>query len=200
MNLPNKLTLMRVILIPIFLVFILIPLPLPWWLIRSLAALAFLTAAITDLLDGKLARKYGLVTNFGKLMDPLADKCMVISAMIALVLYCDSLRYYLAWAAVIVVLRELAVTSLRLLAASEGGEVIAAAWLGKVKTTTQVVCVMVVLLEPVVMPLVLETWLIPKGFFAKYTPISFAALLVMTVMTLWSGIAYFVSYSKYLKS
>ena len=200
MNLPNKLTLLRVILIPVFLVFLCLPLPLPDWLVRSLAAAVFLAAALTDLWDGKLARKYGLVTNFGKLMDPLADKCMVISAMIALVLYCDSLRYCLAWAAVVVVLRELAVTSLRLLAASEGGEVIAAAWLGKVKTVLQIVCVMTVLLEPVVMPLLLETWLIPKGFFAAWTPLSYLTLLVMTVMTLWSGIAYFVSYSKYLKS
>ena len=190
MNLPNKLTLLRVFLIPVFLVFLCIPLPLPDAVCRICAAFVFLLASLTDMIDGKIARKYHLVTDFGKLMDPLADKCMVISAIIALILYCKSLQYVLVWAAVIVVLRELAVTSLRLLAASKGGEVIAAAWLGKVKTTLQIVSVMTVLLEPV---------LFPFPFFRTYTPLSYLTLAAMSVMTVWSGTDYFLSYGKYLK-
>ncbi len=190
MNLPNKLTLLRVVMIPLFLIFLCIPLPIPETASRLIAAAIFGAAALTDLLDGKIARKYHLITDFGKLMDPLADKCMVISAMLGILVFVPQMQRLFVWAVAIMIFRELAVTSLRLLAASKGGEVIAAAWLGKVKTVTQIVCVLTVLLEPVFFPFdFVRTWL----------PLSWLTTLVMTVMTVWSGISYFVSYRKYLR-
>ena len=190
MNLPNRLTMLRIVMIPLFLVFLCIPMPLPDAVCRICAAALFALASLTDMLDGKIARRYHLVTDFGKLMDPLADKCMVISAMLGILVYCPDMRYGFVWAAAIVVFRELAVTSLRLLAASSGGEVIAAGWLGKVKTVTQIISILLVLLEPVVLPF---DWI------RTYHPLSWLSVIVMSVMTLWSGAAYFVSYSKYLK-
>ena len=190
MNLPNRLTLLRVCLIPVFMVFLCIPLPLPDAAVRVTAAAIFALTSLTDMLDGKIARKYDLITDFGKLMDPLADKMMVFGAMLGILLYCADLRYMFVWAALIVMAREMAVTSLRLLAASEGGEVIAAAWLGKVKTVTQIVCILCVLLEPVILPFPL---------FAEGHLLSYVTMAAMTFMTLWSGIEYFRSYAKYLR-
>ncbi len=190
MNLPNKLTLLRVVIIPLFLFVLCVPLPLPEVAVRLIAAALFGAAALTDLFDGMIARKYHLITDFGKLMDPLADKCLVISAMLGLLVYCPQMQRGFIWAVAVVVFRELAVTSLRLLAASKGGEVIAAAWLGKVKTVTQIVCVLTILLEPVLFPFEwMRTWL----------PLSWLTTLVMTVMTVWSGISYFVSYRGYFQ-
>lgn len=190
MNLPNKLTVLRIVMIPLFLLFLCIPLPLSDTVCRVAAVALFCLASLTDMLDGKIARKYNLITDFGKLMDPLADKCMVISAMLGILVYCPDMKYVLVWAAAVVVFRELAVTSLRLLAASKGGEVIAAAWLGKVKTVTQIVCILTVLLEPV---------LLPFPLFAEWHLLSYITVAAMIVMTLWSGISYFVSYKNYIR-
>jgi len=191
MNLPNKLTMLRIVMIPIFMVFLCVSLPIPEWACRLIAAAIFGLASFTDMLDGKIARKYNLITNFGKLMDPLADKMMVFGAMLGILVYppCADLRPIFVWAAVIVIAREMAVTSLRLIAASQGGEVIAAAWLGKVKTCTQVACIVVVLLEP----------LIPLALFCDWHILSWITTAAMIVMTLWSGIDYFRGYAKYLK-
>ena len=104
------------------------------------------------MIDGKIARKYNLITDFGKFMDPLADKFLVISAMLGILVRFDYLRQLFVWAAAIVIFREFAVTSLRMIAANKAGLVIAAAWLGKVKTTTQMLCIVCVLLEPVILP------------------------------------------------
>lgn len=190
MNLPNKLTVCRIVMIPLFLVFLCVPLPLSDATCRICAAAVFALASLTDMLDGKIARKYGLVTDFGKLMDPLADKCMVISAMLGILVYCYDLRYLFVWATAVVVFRELAVTSLRLLAASRGGEVIAAAWLGKVKTVTQIACILLTLLEPVILPF---------SPFADGHILTIVSAAAMIVMTVWSGISYFVSYKNYLQ-
>ena len=191
MNLPNKLTILRVCMIPPFMIFLCVPLPLPDAVCRIAAALLFALASLTDMLDGKIARKYNLITNFGKLMDPLADKMMVFGAMLGILVYppCASLRSLFVWAAAIVIFREMAVTSLRLIAASQGGEVIAAAWLGKVKTCTQIACILIVLLEP----------LIPMTPFCEWHILSYVTTAAMVVMTLWSGIDYFKGYAKYLK-
>ena len=189
MNLPNKLTILRVCMIPLFMFFLCVPLPMADWLIRVIAALIFVLTALTDMLDGKIARKYNLITNFGKLMDPLADKCMVFGAMLGILVYCADIRPVFVWAAMLVMARELAVTSLRLLAASAGGEVIAAAWLGKVKTVTQIVCIVAVLLEP----------LIPLAIFTQYHVLAYATTAAMAVMTVWSGVDYFRVYGKYIK-
>ena len=187
MNLPNKLTILRVCMIPLFMFFLCVPLPLADWAIRLIAAAIFALTALTDMLDGKIARKYNMITDFGKLMDPLADKFLVFGAMLGILVYCADLRPIFVWAAAIVMLRELAVTSLRLLAASQSGAVIAAAWLGKVKTVTQVVCILCVILEPVILPFPL---------FTQYHLLSYVTIAAMIVMTIWSGVEYFTAYGK----
>ena len=187
MNLPNKLTVLRVILVPVFMLFLCVPLGLSDTLVRVIAAVLFALTSLTDMLDGKIARKYNMITEFGKLMDPLADKFLVFGAMLGILVYCADLRPIFVWAAAIVMLRELAVTSLRLLAASQSGAVIAAAWLGKVKTVTQVVCILCVILEPVILPFPL---------FTQYHLLSYVTIAVMIVMTIWSGVEYFAAYGK----
>ncbi len=136
MNLPNKLTLGRILLVPLFVAAMLIPFPL-----HNLAALAlFAIASITDLFDGKIARKRGLVTDFGKFADPLADKILVLAALLCFIQngLCDCV------AVIIVLLREFSVTSIRLIAAAKG-EVIAANKWGKVKTVTQMTAIITIL-------------------------------------------------------
>ena len=190
MNLPNKLTVLRVILVPVFMLFLCVPMGLSDTLVRVIAAVLFALTSLTDMLDGKIARKYNMVTDFGKLMDPLADKFLVFGAMLGILVYCADLRPIFVWAAAIVMLRELAVTSLRLLAASQSGAVIAAAWLGKVKTVTQVVCILCVILEPVILPFPL---------FTQYHLLSYVTIAAMIVMTIWSGVEYFTAYGKNIK-
>ena len=190
MNLPNKLTVLRVILVPVFMLFLCVPMGLSDTLVRVIAAVLFALTSLTDMLDGKIARKYNMVTDFGKLMDPLADKFLVFGAMLGILVYCADLRPIFVWAAAIVMLRELAVTSLRLLAASQSGAVIAAAWLGKVKTVTQVVCILCVILEPVILPFPL---------FTQYHLLSYVTIAAMIVMTIWSGVEYFAAYGKNIK-
>lgn len=133
MNLPNKLTLMRVIMIPFFIVFLLVPIT-PY---DNLIALGiFILASITDFLDGYIARKYHLVTNFGKFMDPLADKLLVCSALICLI----ELDKIPAWMVILIIAREFIISGFRLIA-SDNGVVIAASYWGKFKTTFQIVAV-----------------------------------------------------------
>jgi CDP-diacylglycerol--glycerol-3-phosphate 3-phosphatidyltransferase len=131
MNLPNKITMFRVAMIPIFLVFMLIT-QIPNG--RYIAAAIFIIAALTDLLDGYIARKNNLVTNFGKFMDPLADKLLVSSALICFV----ELKLLPAWIVVIIIAREFIISGFRLIA-SDNGIVIAASWWGKLKTNVQMV-------------------------------------------------------------
>lgn len=137
MNLPNKLTLLRIVLVPVFVVVLYLNFPY-----NNLVALAiFILASITDLLDGKIARKYHLVTDFGKFMDPIADKLLVTAALLVFVEW----RMMPAWVAIVVIAREFIVSALRLVAASNG-RVIAAGWSGKVKTASTMVCICVMLL------------------------------------------------------
>ena len=190
MNLPNKLTVLRMIMVPVFLVFLCVPLPIADTPLRIIAAVIFALTSLTDMIDGKLARKYNLVTDFGKFMDPLADKFLVMSAMIGILVKFDYLRNVFVWAAIIVIFREFAVTSVRMIAATKAGLVIAAAWLGKVKTTTQMVCVIVILLEPIV----------PIAICNQYYVFSFITTAVMTFMTVWSGLDYLKAYWPYVAS
>lgn len=140
MNLPNKLTIFRVILIPFFVFFMLVPDVVPY---SNLIAVAiFIVASLTDLLDGKIARKYNLVTNFGKFMDPLADKLLVCSAMICLI----QTGQLAAWIVVIIIAREFIISGFRLIA-SDNGIVIAASYWGKFKTTFQMLMVIVLILN-----------------------------------------------------
>ena len=143
MNLPNKLTLFRVILVPFFVFFLLQSENYSWF--KWIAFVIFAVASLTDLLDGKIARKYNLVTTFGKFMDPLADKLLVCSALIALI----PLETMPAWVTIIIIAREFIISGFRLVAA-EKGVVIAASYWGKIKTTVQMVmvCVMLVIVNP----------------------------------------------------
>ncbi len=134
MNLPNRLTLVRVCLIPIYVVFQLLYPNLYW--AKYVAMAVFIIASLTDMLDGKIARKYNLVTNFGKFMDPLADKLLVCSALICLVY----LNMIPVWAVLIIVAREFVISGFRLVAA-EKGLVLAASKTAKVKTAVQMVMV-----------------------------------------------------------
>lgn len=140
MNLPNKLTIIRVIMIPVFLFFLLTD--YAGGASKYIAAAIFVVASLTDMLDGKIARKYNLVTNFGKFMDPLADKLLVCSALIAFV----ELQYLPAWIVIIIISREFIISGFRLIAADKG-VVIAANYWGKFKTTFQMIMTILLILQ-----------------------------------------------------
>lgn len=138
MNLANKLTTFRVLCIPIFVVFMLIE-SIPYN--YCLAAIVFIIASITDLFDGKIARKYHLVTNFGKFMDPLADKMLVSAALI-----CLTPKMIPSWVVIIIISRELFISGFRMLAADQG-IVLAAGWWGKFKTAFSMVMIIVLIVN-----------------------------------------------------
>ena len=140
MNLPNKLTVLRVILIPFFVVFLLLSPGNDLFKWISLAI--FIIASLTDMLDGKIARKYNLITDFGKFMDPLADKLLVCSAMICLI----DLGKIPSWVVVIIIAREFIISGFRLVAA-DNGRVIAASYWGKFKTTFQMIMVILMIAD-----------------------------------------------------
>lgn len=140
MNLPNKLTIFRVILIPFFVFFLLAPYFPEYG--KYIATAIFIIASLTDLADGKIARKYNLVTNFGKFMDPLADKLLVCSAMICLV----ETKKLAAWIVIIIIAREFIISGFRLVA-SDNGVVIAASYWGKFKTTFQMLMIIALILD-----------------------------------------------------
>ena len=154
-----------------------------------IAAIIFAITSLTDMLDGKIARKYNLITDFGKFMDPLADKFMVFGAMLCIIYRYEAIRPVFIWAAAIVMFRELAVTSIRLVVSGKEGLVVAASWLGKIKTVLQVVCIVTVLLEPAL------ALVIP---FCEYYVLSYVTMIAMLVMTLWSGIDYLKFYWKFI--
>ena len=133
MNLPNKLTILRIIMIPFFVLFMLLDGGVSQTY-RYIAAVIFIVASFTDLLDGKIARKYNLVTNFGKFMDPLADKLLVCSGLICFV----GLGQLPAWFVIIIISREFIISGFRLVASDNGG-VIAASYWGKFKTVSQMI-------------------------------------------------------------
>lgn len=189
MNLPNKLSVLRMILVPVFVVVMMLVAD-PWGSIVGVAL--FIIASLTDMLDGKIARKYNLITDFGKFIDPLADKFMVIGALLVILYKYATIRPVFIWAVIIVIFRELAVTSIRLVASSSSGVVIAANWLGKIKTCTQIACVCATIIEPLIYQTAgLEKMLV-------YLPLTYLTTALMIIFTLWSGINYIVSYWKYL--
>lgn len=191
MNLPNKLTVLRLCLVPVIVVVLLLPVNI---YTNILGALIFLATALTDMLDGKIARKYGLVTDFGKFLDPLADKFMVISAMMCIMYRQHEVELIFnifMLLVMVTIFRELAVASIRLIAVKNANIVVAANMLGKVKTVSQIVCVMAALLEPVLARIGILSFL-------SYYPITIISFLITLVMTVWSGIVYVKTYWKYM--
>ena len=140
MNLPNKLTILRVLLIPVFVVLLLADFWGKW--LDYIALAVFIIASLTDMLDGMIARKYNLITNFGKFMDPLADKLLVCSAMICLL----DLGRIPAWVVIVIIAREFIISGFRLVA-SDKGVVIAAGYIGKVKTVFQMIMIMLMIID-----------------------------------------------------
>lgn len=168
MNLPNKLTLLRICLIPVFVILMLSQVS-NFFLI---SCIIFIIASITDFLDGRIARKYNLVTDFGKFMDPLADKLLVLSALICMIEY----DLVAGWMVIIIVARELTVSILRAIAA-DNGKVIAASGGGKIKTTSQMIAIILLLIG------------------ANYSNgeivfVGTIAMYIATIFTLYSGIDY----------
>ena len=170
MNLPNKLTWFRVILIPFFVFFLLAPY-FPGYG-NYIAVAIFIIASLTDFLDGKIARKYNLVTNFGKFMDPLADKLLVCSALICLI----ALGRIPAWVVIIIIAREFIISGFRLIA-SDNGVVIAASYWGKFKTASQMIMVIVLVLN------------IPGKVFSVIGTVLIYVSLALTVISLIDYIA-----------
>lgn len=204
MNLPNKLTLLRLIMVPFFMVAMALPeltelTPTAHVACNVTGVVLFILASITDFLDGSIARKQGLVTNFGKFMDPLADKLMVIGAML-MILYKSDYEFIhplFIWTTVAVIFRELAVTGIRLLAVQGDGKVIAANMLGKIKTVTQILCICSVIIEPLIYAI---PGLNAPAFMTTYMPISYVTTALMLVFTVWSGINYVVAGAKYIRT
>ena len=171
MNLPNKLTMLRVILVPFFMFFAAgshIGTADYNAVFHLVAGVIFAVASFTDFLDGYIARKNHLVTDFGKFMDPLADKCLVTAAMLWFV----EIGQMPAWALLVVIIREFGVSGLRMVAADKG-RVIAAGWSGKVKTASTMVCIVLMFLP------------IPAE-------LNLACVAVIVLTTIYSGVEYFV--------
>ena len=164
MNTANKLTMLRVALIPVFLILLYLRFPFHMYF----ALTVFILASVTDFVDGYIARHYNQVTDFGKFMDPLADKCLVVAAMLWFV----EIGQMPGWALLVVIIREFSVSGLRMVAADKG-RVIAAGWSGKVKTASTMVCIVLMLLP--IAPLVNNI-----------------CVAVIVLATIYSGVEYFM--------
>jgi len=187
MNVPNILSLLRVVLVPAFVVSLLCMHEIPLWG-RLVPTVIYALTALTDMLDGKIARKYGLVTDFGKFIDPLADKFMVLASLVSILVMMllegeVTLALVFVGVVLVILLRELAVTSLRLVVAGKSGIVVAASLLGKLKTVSQMVGTVAILLEPVVFP-----------FSAENHIVAYACMAIMLLTTLISGFDYLRAY------
>lgn len=191
MNLPNRLTVLRIILVPFFLVALTVSFPHNY-----LAALIiFCVASITDYFDGQIARKRNLITNFGKFLDPLADKMLTTSALIAFVAWGDKVVFGGLWICFITLLREFIVAGIRLSAVADGGKVVAANMWGKVKTVMQMVATIII---------IFVEWLGQAGFIegnvlniCRYT--GSALLWIATLFMIISGVIYVKDNADYIK-
>ena len=192
MNLPNTLSLVRVLLVPLFVVSLICMRDIKiWGLIVPIVIYAL--TALTDMLDGKIARKYNLVTDFGKFIDPLADKFMVLASMITILLWMAlrgemTLALVFVWVVLVILLRELAVTSIRLVVAGKSGIVVAASMLGKIKTVSQMVGTVIILAEPMI------------PFFSENHVLSYVVMAIMAFTTVFSGLDYLKAYLPHIDS
>ena len=186
MNLANKLTMIRIFLVPVFLVFITVK-DIPYGSI--IATIIFIIASLTDQLDGHIARSRNQITNFGKFMDPLADKWLVTAALVSLV----ELKLVAGWAVVVILAREFAVSGLRTLAASDG-IVIAASWWGKIKTVTQMIAILLLLLKVNINTSVSAISFVSNNSFLNsfFTYVPETIMYIAVLITIISGIDYFV--------
>lgn len=181
MNLANKITLVRIFLVPVVMLFLLVRFDIGHIQVGSvtltvsevIATLIFILAAVTDGLDGYIARRKKIVTNLGKFLDPLADKLLITASLISLV----EMQRLEAWIAIVIISREFAVTGLRLIAAAEGKVIAASAW-GKIKTIIQIIAIVALMLNNV-------------PFSSFQIPFSLIATWAAVVLTLASGVDYF---------
>lgn len=192
LNVPNTLSLIRVFMVPAFVATLIFMRDIPVWGIIVPIILYALTA-LTDMLDGQIARRCNLVTDFGKFIDPLADKFMVLSSMIAMLVWMILrneivMSIIFVWVVLIILLRELGVTSLRLVVAGKSGIVVAASWLGKIKTVSQMVGTVIILIEPMI------------PYFCDNHILSYICMGVMAFTTLFSGLDYLKAYLPYINS
>ena len=192
MNLPNTLSIIRCLLVPVFVATLLLMRNAGVWG-YVVPALVYGLTAFTDMLDGKIARKHNLVTDFGKFIDPLADKFMVLSSMIAILAWMflrgkTVMALIFVWVVMLILLRELGVTSIRLVVAGKSGIVVAASILGKIKTVSQMVGTAIILVEPIL------------PFFSEYNILTYVAMAVMSFTTVFSGIDYLKAYMPYIDS
>ena len=170
MTTASKITLARILMIPVFMAALYLSFELsPYSKRRFVAAAIFIVASVTDFLDGYIARHYNQVTDFGKFLDPLADKLLTISAMVFL---CE-IGHFPSWALMIVLTREFAVTGLRLIAVQKG-TVIAAGWSGKIKTASTMVGLVLMMVMP------------------QHEVLNWVLMIMIVITTLWSGIEYFI--------
>lgn len=194
MNLANKLTMLRIILVPVFLVFIAVQ-DIPYG--TFIATIIFVIASVTDQLDGYIARNRNQITTFGKFMDPLADKLLVTAALISLV----ELKIIPAWAAVVIIAREFAVSGLRTIAASEGKVIAASIW-GKVKTVTQIIAILLCLFRVNIESVDYLYTSVTQNQILNYIIMygSKYILILAVIITIISGIDYFVKNKNVINS
>ena len=192
LNVPNTLSFIRVCLVPIFVAILLFMRNISVWG-YIVPAVVYVITGLTDMLDGKIARKYNLVTDFGKFIDPLADKFMVLASMITILVWMMlignvTLALVFVWVVLVILLRELGVTSLRLVVAGKSGIVVAASMLGKIKTFSQMVGTVIIIVEPIL------------PFFKENHILSYVSMGVMAFTTLFSGIDYLKAYLPHIDS
>ena len=192
MNVPNILSLIRVCLVPAFVAALIFMRNIEIWGF-VVPAIIYILTGLTDMLDGKIARKYNLVTDFGKFIDPLADKFMVLSSMIAILVWMlllgkVTLALVFVWVVLVILLRELGVTSLRLVVANKSGIVVAASMLGKIKTVSQMVGTVVIIIEPII------------PYFKDNNILSYVFMGIMAFTTLFSGLDYLKAYLPHIDS
>ena len=192
MNVPNTLSLIRALLVPVFVATLLFMRNISIWCC-VVPTIVYILTGLTDMLDGKIARKYNLVTDFGKFIDPLADKFMVIGSAIAILVWMmllgkTTLALVFVWVVLIILLRELGVTSLRLVVAGKSGIVVAASMLGKIKTVSQMAGTVIILMEPII------------PYFSGNHILSYVSMGIMAFTTLFSGLDYLKAYMPHLNT